>query len=135
MDELIEGEINSEFTGVNKDEKGRKKNLLILGIVIGIIFIISFILIIIFIFIPNNKNDEPIPIKPSIGEINCIYDIQTEETILILGKEFEKKSEFDIYIDEKIIKYYKEYKFDSIGNHKIKINLYNDINMDYMLKI
>ena len=36
MDDLIEGEINSELTGINKGEKGIKKKLLIIGIVMGI---------------------------------------------------------------------------------------------------
>ena len=70
-----------------------------------------------------------------IGEINCSYEIKNiaKNTILI-GNEFSKKSLFDLYIDGKKVNYAKEYKFTSLGKHKIQIKLYERINMDYMFK-
>ena len=103
---------------------------------LGIIIII-IVLIIVFIFFYKiyRKNDEKENIKEVIGEIYCIFNIEKINTIVqILGNDF-KISDFSIYIDnEKMITIVKEYKFKEIGKHKIKIELYEDINMDYMFK-
>ena len=142
-DNIYVNEINSELTGLNKGEKEEKLKKVILSITFGATFLIVVILIIILAVSgsKNSKNndeknkDEDIPTTPIIGEIYCIYDIQsiTDSTILF-GNEFIKNSEFDIYIDGKLIKYSKEYKFESIGNHDIQIKLYDSLNMDYMFK-
>ena len=65
--------------------------------------------------------------------MNCLYEVKsnTEHTKL-LGNDFNKNSDFDIFIDGIKIKYSKEYKFNSIGNHYVLIKLYSNINMDYM---
>ena len=74
---------------------------------------------------------------PSIGEINCIYDIQnSDKKTQILGKEFKFNIDYrlDIYINGKKIKFSKEYKVNNIGETNIKFKLYYDLNMDYMFK-
>ena len=69
------------------------------------------------------------------GEINCVYEVQSPSVYTsLIGNDFTKNTEFDIYIDNKRIKYSRDYKFDSIGNHNVQIRLYNEIDMDYMFK-
>ena len=137
MEEPITGEINSEITGLNKGEKGAKKKKLIIGLSISAIFIIVLVIILILVFSNSrdskNDSENDIPNTPIIGEINLVYDIQTiTENTILFGNKFTKNSDFDIYIDRNIIKYSKEYKFNSTGTHEINIKLYNDLNMDYM---
>ena len=58
-----------------------------------------------------------------------------KKKILILGNEFEKKSDFSIFINGKKLKQYqKEYIFDNLGDNRIKFELYEDLNMDFMFK-
>ena len=104
--------------------------------------IFAFILIIItFIIIYNKKSNENSDNSNSldnpdhsdvpddldiayIREINCIYSIDTaNNTMIILGKEFSKNSNFDLIIDGEIVNFTKEYKFSIIGEHKITFGL------------
>ena len=86
-------------------------------------------------FIPDDISIVNIPTKTIIGEINCVYNIKTiENNIILLGKEFEHISELDMYLDNRFIKYSKEYKISTIGEHNIQFILYEDLNMDYMFK-
>ena len=135
MEEATFGnEINSELTGINKDDAIKRRNLIIIGVSLGILVIV---LIIIIISLTTKKKDNDTPSnenKELIGEINCIYDIDSTSTnTLILGNEF-KQGNLDIYIDKNVIKFSKEYKFDSVGIHEIQIKLYEELNMDYMFK-
>ena len=146
-DPLTEGELSSELTGLNKGEKAKKKKQLIFGIALASFLIITFIIIIIIIVSSSDsgsneqkkeedkKEEEEVPTLPVIGEITCTYYIQSNnKNTLILGNDFNKDSDFSIYIDGKIIKYSKEYQFSSTGNHIIQFKLYNKINMDNMFK-
>ena len=73
--------------------------------------------------------------KPIIGTISCKYDISSEKTeIKILGDEFNKKSDFELYINGKKVKYTKKYNFSSFGIIDIEIKLQDNINMDNMFK-
>ena len=127
-DEILKNEVKSELTGFNKGEKAHNEKLLMLAVGIGSLLIIIIIVIIIIVVLTNRESNKKI-----IGEINCLYFVETlNEPILLLGNDFKKESDFDIYIDNKLIKYSKEYKFDSIGNHNLQIKLYKSINMDYM---
>ena len=143
MDEnpVIKEELGSELTGFNKGEKEERKKQIMFTIIGTIIFIILCILVIILVSNTESnkskdKNDEEEDVKKIIvGEINCIYDIgSSSQNTALLGKEFNKNSEFDIYVDGKIIKFSKEYKFESVGIHNVSIKLYGDINMDNMFK-
>ena len=126
-------ELSSELTGLNKGEKEQRKKQLIIGISVGAVFIILLIIILI-VALSGGSSDDDSSSLPTIGEINCEYDILSTEATIILGNEFNKNSDFDIYIDGTKIKYSKEYKFDSIGKHKVQFKLQNNINMDYMFK-
>ena len=76
------------------------------------------------------------PSKPVIGEIECIYDVKPNDSLQLLGDEFEKTSEFDIYYYDRYMKYKKIMWFNNtnIGLNRFTFKLYEDINMDYMFK-
>ena len=135
-DPIIQEDINSELTGINKGEKEERRKQLIIGVAVGVLFlaIIIFIIVVAASGSKGGGGDDDTP-YPVFGEINCLYEIRTTtENTLLLSNEFVKNSGFDIYIDNKKIKYSKEYKFTSVGNHNVKIKLYEGINMDYMFK-
>ena len=119
---------------LNKGDESSKiaKYCLILGIAFFILFfIIAFILM--------SKSDitsEDEIQKKIVGDINSIFEIKTtKDKTSILGKEFEKKSDFSIIIDGKRIKdFITEYLFNEPGEHKIKFELHEDINMDFMFE-
>ena len=132
----LEGEINSELTGLNKGEKNTKKKRIIVAIIFGGLLVVLFVVLITFHTTGIIVNKDIL-----IGEINCIYDVQTKsQNTKIFGNEFKinknANENFQMYIDGENIKYSKEYQFESIGIHNLQIKLYNDLelNMDYMFK-
>ena len=122
------GSMNSDKIKEGDIKLLKKKNIII---AISIIIFIFIILLILIITLKQNKKD-----KNEIGEINCIFKINTINTkIPILGVEFKKESDFSIMIDDKKIEQYtKEYSFKESGDHKIKFYIYEDINMNYMFR-
>ena len=146
---LTKDELNSELTGFNKGEKNLKKKQLIIGLVFGILLLISVILIIVLHAsgtvtssdgdkdIDEKDKDNITPSLPVIGEINCVYEVQSDkENTILLGNEYNKNSDldFELYIDDKKIKYSKYFIFDKVGNHNVQLKIYKDLNMDYMFK-
>ena len=125
-------EISSELTGLNKGDKVRKKHQLIIGLSMGGGLVVVSLIIIIVSLSTKSHEDQSNPI----GQINCIYNVQTlSEPIPLIGTEFKLGSNsLGIYIDGKQIKYSKEYQFDSRGTHNIEIKIYSKLNMDYMFK-
>ena len=126
----------NDLGSMNSDKiyQGNKKILLNKYLLIGISFIIIFVVIIILIIIfKANKEDDN---KNKIGEIKCIFKIDKINTkIKIIGNEFKKESDFDIYIEgNKLIDYSKEIIFNKTGELKINFELYENINMDFMFK-
>jgi len=130
-------------SGTNKDKQSAWKKYLIPMIIIFSIIIIILIIVIVVLALnsSNEKKDEPQEKekdkdieKKIYGIIKAIYDIQTKKTI-ILGDEFKKKIDFDIFIDNEKINYTKEYTFSSTGVHLVEYKLYQkSINIDYMFK-
>ena len=131
MDDVpIIEELNSELTGLNKGDKLKIKKEFIIGLIAALILLLIILIIIIVILSKGDKNK-----KHRIGEINLIYDVDriTIKT-KILGDDYVKNSDFDIYINGKLIKYSKEFLFSQTGQNKVKILLYDNLNMDYMFK-
>jgi len=98
-------------SGTNKDKQSAWKKYLIPMIIIFSIIIIILIIVIVVLALnsSNEKKDEPKEKDKDIekkiyGIIKAIYDIQTKKTI-ILGDEFKKKIDFDIFIDNEKIDY------------------------------
>ena len=120
---ITKGEIQSEITGLNKGEKEAKKKQLMIGLIVGAgILLIAIIIIIIIV---ANSKDEIQAEPKTIGEINCLYDIQKTKTVLF-GEQFLKgNSAFDIFIDGKKKKYTREYEFSNYGEHTIQIRIYS----------
>ena len=127
----------------NKKESLWKKYLIPIIIIFSLIIIVLIIVIIILAFPSSANKDEKEDKdkekdedkeKEIFGSIKCIYDIQFRNT-LILGDQFLKSNDFDIFIDNGKIKYSKEYNFSSTGVHLVEFKLHeNKINMDYMFK-
>ena len=104
---------------------------LIIGIIIGIV-LIAFI-VITLILTAGSKSK--VTVKENLGEIYCIYEVDTvNNPVPILGNDFKKNSKIDIYVNGELIKFSKEFKFKEIGKYNIKYTLNEDISMDYMFK-
>ena len=120
-------EIKSELTGLNKGDKDQKKKQIIIGIAASA-FLVVILVIIIILATSNSKKK-----LKFIGDINCIYDIQSLES-MIISEDYKKTTKFDIYVDNNLIKYEKKHKFPKTGKYNITIKLYNTVNIDYMFK-
>ena len=134
-----EADLSPELIEDISKTKKNKKKIIIISSIVGISLLL-LILIIIIIFTKNKKDDkekdehhnEP---KEIIGEINCIYDVYTkEESIKLLNDEFKQKIKLELIIDGKNLGFIHEYKFNQVGNIPVKINIYENINMDQMFK-
>ena len=128
MEKLIaKDELDIEHNDYKKHNKVNKKYFNIWTLIV-IFFIISISTN--FIFIKKEKGRKINNIikyadVSIIGNIACTYNIQNiTQTTQLLGKEFEVKSLFDLYIDGKKVQYSREFKFNSIGKHKVEIKLY-----------
>ena len=134
MDEksdVLINDINSDSLGLKKKALPWKKIIIFGSIAIAAIILI----IVLIILLSKNSSDNPSEEKISVGNIYCIYDISSDNAETnILGNEFNKLSNFDIYINGKIIKYSKVHKFDKIGANTVEFKLYENINMDNMFK-
>ena len=111
-------DLSSELIGLKKDLNSEKIKLIssAIGLTISLILII-----IIIIAITSNRGEKKEKEKNQvgeIGEINCQYEIQTinKETNL-LSNDFDKKFNFDIYINGEKIAYKKQYQFSKTGNN------------------
>ena len=138
MDEVLQtNELYSELRRLNKSEREKNKLKLIIGLSLGICLILLTIIIIILVTTinKNNPDNNGRSKKTVIGVINCIYYIETsKDNTLLLGNDFDKNFDFDIYIGQSLIKNKKLYKFYTLGIHEVQIRLYENINMDYMFK-
>ena len=125
-----EGEINAELIGLNKGSKFLKNKNLIIGIAGAVILFVILILIIILASSgskPEEGGSSGSDTHGYVGEINCNYNIEyTSQNVAILGEEFSKKNKFDIFVDGEKIEFSKEYKFSTVGRHKIQIKLYGE---------
>ena len=114
-------------TGI-REKQTINKNMIIIG---TISFFVILLLIIIIIIIVEKTNKS----KTHLGDIVCFYDINKINTdIEILGKEYNKSSDFDIFIEGEKIKYSKTHKFNETKIYNITFKLYDNINMDSMFK-
>ena len=134
--ELIINDVIPNITEtIKKPPMSWKKIIFISSIFL--IIIISIIVILLIIFknsSDNNDSNKENSEKNEIGTISCIYDISEKNEVKILGDEFNKISNFDIYINGNKEKYSKIYNFTSYGINHIDIKLYDNLNMDFMFK-
>ena len=117
----------------NKKSSPISKYLLIGGTTL---FILIFIITLIIVNSTGKTSENEKMSQIPLGEITCKFDIESiENKISIIGSEYEKNSDFSIVVDgKKLNEYIKEYLFSEIGEHEIKIELYEDLNMNYMFK-
>ena len=130
---------NVDNVDLNLNEK---KKSIPLPLIIGLLLFVVLSLIILVLINSSGdstkKEKEKATSKKILGEINCLFKIDKidyKTKTEIIGKEFKKESDFSIIIDEERQEIFdKEYLFKGKGEHQIKIELYEDINMDYMFK-
>ena len=93
--------LNDEISSQKKnDEIPLWKKKLIISAVIAMFIII--ILVVILMAVRTSNNDENEHNEEYIGEINCQYKVEdTSKKTLLLGEEYQKNDEFEIYIDKK----------------------------------
>ena len=114
----------------SKKELAKRRLIHIALLIIILIALISIIIIIITLVPLKNENE-----IEYIGEIECIYNIQTtSEKAEIIGKNYMKNSTFSIYINGKETRYSKEHKFETKGNQTAVFKLNENINMDKMFE-
>ena len=128
-----DADISSELLGETAISKKKKKIIIISSISSAALIILITIIIIIAFATKNENKKEPNII---IAEINCKYNIYTtEQSIKLLSDEFNPKIKIEINIDGKNLGFIHQYKFDKLGEDtKIKINIYENIDMDNMFK-
>ena len=133
-------EYKEDFTLKDVDLKSKsffgnlnKKKITIFSIALTA-FIVLLILILVIILSSGNKKEEE-QLLPTIGELICEYEIKDENhNTVILSYDFIKKTNFDIMINNKIIKFNKEYKFTEKGMNTVIFQIKEDLNMDSMFK-
>ena len=133
---MEEGDIDIGLNDISSDivKEGENKSFIGKNKYIIIFFISIFILILLMIFIIILLSKKTSDLK-EIGIFKCIYSIdKTSSNVSILGKEYIKNSEIDIFVNGKKITFTKEYKFSKTGNHSIDFVIYEDLSMDYMFK-
>ena len=84
---LKDAELSSELTGLNKGIKEQKKKQIIIAVIFSSILVL--LLVVIIILSQRKKGDE----RSFLGEINCVYDVQTPKTS-VFGNDFVKNSRF-----------------------------------------
>ena len=133
--------LNENNVSITQDSKAQDKKKLAIYAALGLV---GFIIFWKLCFSGPKKEEGKKVVKeeevinigiPIAGEINCVFNIlNISQPTKLFGDEFKKLSNFDMYIDGKKVNFSKEYQFDSVKEHKLKIKLYDDINMDYMFK-
>jgi hypothetical protein len=128
---------NVDNVEVNLNEKKKTIPLPLIGGILLFLILLLIALILINSSDDSSQKEKGKEIsKKILGEINCIFKIdKIDYKTEIIGKEFKKQSDFSIIIDEERQETFdKEYLFKGIGEHQVKIELYEEINMDYMFK-
>ena len=119
---LIKESILNEEQDKNK-KKDNKINYCVTSIILILILIVSTIAIVIFLI--KSKSD-----LNNYGQINCINNINdTNNEIPIINPNYIKNQKFYIKIDNNIIKFRMNYKFQTLGIHNIAI-IFNELNID-----
>ena len=102
-------------------------------IILGAILVLITVLIITIIF--SLKSSTNIKRRKLLWTIYCIYDIKeiSKETI-ILSNDFQKITNFDIFIGDRTISFSNFYLFPQTGENELKFELYEDISINNMFK-
>ena len=141
MDDLALLSLNDEgevITEIKKPTPWKKISLIVGSFAL---ILITLIVIIIISFTSqseesNKKDDDQTPPsddKYYVGQILCTYDVHSAQVeTQILSDEFIKKTNFDIYIDDKRQDFAKKIKFPKFGDIVVTYSLKENINMENM---
>ena len=126
-DDLTLGDVDKNLSTKGMSQQAK---YILFGALAASALLIIIIVIIIISASSKNKNKN----LQKIGEINCIYSIEsTSQPTQLINKNY-KESDISIIINGKEIKYSKQYKFDEIGSVNVQFVLYEAINMDNMFQ-
>ena len=129
-------DFSSNLSGMQNDKNSFNKTIIIISVV-SVIFIILLVLLIVLLNKSSSdekdEKDNPNENKEVIGNITCVYQIdKTNEEVKILGDNFKKPDNFDIYVNGGKINYCIAYKFPKLEENTIEFILYENLNMDEM---
>ena len=132
-----EAELNSELVGLSDDSSSQKKTKLLIigGISLAIIILVIIIIIAASGSSGSSKNDDSEESISFIGEINCLYVVQTSsKPTTLLSKDFLMESKIGMEINGKRLKIAREYTFEKVENTNVKFLIYEPLKMDHMFK-
>ena len=132
----IQGEIDSNFAGIESERKKQLRNKLIMwgAVGLGVLIIIIIIIILALNGGSNDKDkekegggsDDPdednVP-EEIFGDIICIYEVSSGE-INILSDEFDYQNNLRIYLGKNKIKFSKKYNFDILDPNGIRFEIH-----------
>ena len=135
MEDIITTLNDEQDKITKKDEISPWRKKLIIGAVIAMFIIIILVIILLAVRSSLNEKEESENKDNILGEIICRYIVEdsSKETML-LGNEYEKGGDIDIFIMKKKVDFTKEYKFDKPDEYEVQFKLYSKINMNYMFK-
>ena len=133
---LTAEELSSELIGLGKDDNKLKKTQLFIGIGIAALLVILIIIIIIVAASGGGDGKEEASTLPVYGIIKCIYDVSSSSDTKLLGDDFTKSFDLELWVDGNVQKFAKTYKFNSTGYHDIQFKIHSSsgVNLDYMFK-
>jgi len=118
----------------------KKKFLIVVLLLLALLLLITAIILVVLLNGGHNEKeekeerDEGEGVLSSIGEIICEYIVSDpNKNTKILSDDFIKNSKFQIFINNSLVNYNKEYKLDKNGT-LIVFKLQENINMDSMFK-
>ena len=143
-DELIGGEaINAESIGLTKTSplKKIKKQHIVMGVIVVVVIILTIVIVVLAVKNKGSqkKDDDKDSDKEhskddAKGIINLEYKSGSKE-VQIISENYEyEKDSFDIYIGDEKKDFKKKYSFDDKNNQKVKIYVFEELNMDKMFK-
>jgi predicted nucleic acid-binding Zn ribbon protein len=124
------------YVELSQKKKKNKKNskLIFIGVTAAIILVLVIIIILLIVNSNDSSKEDEIEYE-TIGEINCIYYINSINTeTQLISEDYLKINNFGLYIDGMKVKYLKKYSFNKLGEHRIKIALYENLRMEKMFK-
>lgn len=103
-------ELGSQLIGLKSKENPLFKKNVLYGVIVAAAVVVLVVIIIIVAASSNSSNSKGKSKGTKIAEIDCEYNIQkTDQNTIILGTNFKKSTDFDIYINGTLIKYSKEF--------------------------
>ena len=130
-DDFSLGDVMKQKTGGGGLSK-QTKNYIIIG---SIAFIVVIALVIIIVAVSSSSKSSGNASMKNNTVLFCYYDVDTtQREIPILNEDFQKKTKMNIFINQQLVPFSKQHKFDKLGEQIVVFDILDDLNMDYMFK-